>query len=210
MLSSPVHAARGVMLAVLLLASPSLSFAQEVGAIPVPVAEVSAGYTFMREFEGNGFSGDHLDFPAGWYVSGAFNVNRWFGVVLESASSYKNDLSFSMPGLTQSSDLRVHTFMAGGRFFRSFGRIAPYGQVLAGVAVLRHETEYSGAFSSRGSNQLNRFALQPGGGVTVYLTDRVGVRVSADLRTIMDFDDETEYTNELRVISGFVFQWGAR
>jgi opacity protein-like surface antigen len=200
----------GLMLSALILAPPSAALGQEIHAIPVPVAEVSAGYTFMREYRSHGSPDGHLDFPAGWYVSGAFNVTRWFGVVLESTRSYKNNLTFTLPGTTYSTDLQVQTYMAGGRFFRSFGRVVPFGQLLAGVAHVRRETEMSGLYSSRGSALSNQFALQPGAGVTVYLTDRVGVRVSGDFRSLMDVEDETEFTNEFRVVSGFTFQWGAR
>jgi hypothetical protein len=164
----------------------------------------------MRDFKSHGLPEDHLDFPAGWYLSGAVNVNRWFGIVLESTRSYRNDLSFTMPQFAESKDLQVHTYMAGGRFFRPYGRVLPFGQLLAGVAHLRENIEMSGAHSSRGSILSNQFALQPGGGVTVLLTNRVGVRVGADFRTLMDFEDETEFTNEFRVISAFTFQWGAR
>lgn len=209
MLLSTFRPIAGSILAALVLA-PSSALGQEVDAIPVPVAEVSAGYTFMREYESHGAADNHLDFPAGWYLSGAFNVTRWFGVVLEGTGSYKNNLNFAMPGLTQSSDLRVLTAMAGGRFFRSSGRIVPFGQILAGVAHTRSSTEYGGVYPGRGSILSNRFALQPGGGVTVYLNKRVGVRVSGDFRSIMDFEDEAEFTHEFRVLSGFTFHWGSR
>jgi hypothetical protein len=55
------------------------------------------------------------------------------------------------------------------------------------------------------------FALQPGGGLTIYLTDRVGVRLAVDYRTIIDFaEEDNDYTNELRTIAGFTLQWGGR
>jgi hypothetical protein len=89
--------------------------------------------------------------------------------------------------------------MGGARFFRPMGRVVPFGQMLTGVAYLRG-TPPNGA----------RFALQPGVGVTVYLTDRVGVRLSGDYRTLVEFDDGAYYTHEARLISGFTLQWGAR
>ena len=68
----------GSILAALVLA-PSSALGQDVHAIPVPVAEVSAGYTFMREYESHGAADNHLDFPAGWYLSGAFNAEAGRG-----------------------------------------------------------------------------------------------------------------------------------
>jgi hypothetical protein len=46
--------------------------------------------------------------------------------------------------------------------------------------------------------------------LTVYLTERVGVRTAADYRCVMDFEDEASFTNALRFITGFTLQWGHR
>jgi hypothetical protein len=90
--------------------------------------------------------------------------------------------------------------MGGPRFFKKTGRVAPFAQVLAGVAQRRLE-----------SWEATDFAFQPGGGVTIFLAERVGVRLAADYRCIVDFDeDENSYWNEFRVLSGFTFNWGAR
>jgi hypothetical protein len=75
----------------LLVTSPSYARAQEVDAFPVPLVDLSAGYTFMREFERRETPEGHVDFPAGWYLSGAANLTRWFGIVAESSGSYKNE-----------------------------------------------------------------------------------------------------------------------
>ena len=62
------------------------------------------------------------------------------------------------------------------------------------------------------SNEATDFAFQPGGGVTIFLTDRVGVRLAADYRCIVDFVDggDNTYSNEFRFVSGFTFNWGVR
>jgi hypothetical protein len=195
--------------AVLVVLPPPSALAQEIGAIPVPAVEVSAGYTFMRDFARHGTSEGHVDFPAGWYLSGAANVNRWFGIVGEFTGSYKNNLDLSTPGWSESSDLRVYTLMAGPRFFRPSGRIAPFAQMLTGVAHLRERREHSG-LPNQFTWTTTQFALQPGIGLTVHLTDRVGVRFSGDYRTLIEFDDGADYTHEFRLLSGFTFNWGAR
>ena len=58
--------------AICLLFAPPSARAQEVGALPVPVAELSAGYAFMRDIDVD------ENFPAGWYLSGGANLNQWF------------------------------------------------------------------------------------------------------------------------------------
>jgi hypothetical protein len=189
--------------------SPAIALAQEHEAIPVPAVELSAGYTFMRDFQDGPTSG-HVDYPAGWYIAGAYNVNRWFGVVLESTRSYRNDLDYSFQDVSTSEDLRVETYLAGGRFFRQYGRLVPFVQVSAGAAHLRDRETVSGAYQYQGTRTATRFALQPGAGFTVYLTDRVGVRFSGDYRTIIDFEEENDYINEFRLLTGFTLHWGAR
>jgi hypothetical protein len=55
------------------------------------------------------------------------------------------------------------------------------------------------------------FAVQPGGGVTVLLTERIGVRLAADYRTIIDWEEgDATYGHEFRVLSGFSLHWGGR
>lgn len=206
--------------AIATLAVAALSFgaappasAQEPGSIPVPLADFSAGYVFMHDFTNVGQK-EGLNFPAGWYLSGAVNPTSWFGIVGEVSGSYKNNLDVDMWQIMRvSGDARVYTFMVGPRFFKQVGRVVPFAQMLVGAAHMRAEARYtSPEFGDYvGRERATDFALQPGGGVTVYLTERVGVRFAADYRSIIDFyDDGNEYTNEFRVITGFTFQWGGR
>jgi opacity protein-like surface antigen len=198
------------------IAAPRPASAQEVGTMPVPLVEVMAGYTFMRDFtESRDISPDfpkHVDFPAGWAFSTAVNPTQWLGLVGEVTGSYKNDLNLTFDELAVSNKARVYTFMGGPRFFKKVGRVAPFGQVLAGVAHMRLESTLPevpefGTFSEDATN----FAFQPGGGVTIFLTENVGVRLAADYRCIIDHtDDGNDYANEFRFLSGFTFNWGAR
>jgi hypothetical protein len=195
-----------------MLALPPAASAQEPGSIPVPRAEVSGGYMFMRDFTDMP-NGGELDFPAGWYFSGAFNPTTWLGLVGEVGGSYKNNFDVAFDGLRFSNDARVYTFMGGPRFFRKFGRIAPFAQVLAGVAHMRATVRFPDEVPGVGTvkEKATDFALQPGGGLTVYLTEHVGARVAADYRSIIDFaEEENDYTNEFRVIAGFTLHWGGR
>jgi hypothetical protein len=56
------------------------------------------------------------------------------------------------------------------------------------------------------------FALQPGGGVTAFLTENVSVRGAVDDRRIVftDADEFDEDNSKVRAIAGVVFGWGAR
>jgi hypothetical protein len=196
---------------VMLAASPSPSTAQEVDALPVPLVEVSAGYTLLR-----GLDEKHA---AGWYFSGGGNLTDWFGLVGEASGSYRSeDISITVgPGSVQISDKRqVYAFMAGPRFFHKAGRIVPFGQVLAGVAHRRiQQTETRAGTGlppgvSTWNPSYSDFALQPGGGVAVYLTERVGLRVAGDYRCTVVLDDGAAAINELRFLAGFTLHWGTR
>jgi hypothetical protein len=196
----------------MLAASPAPSAAQEVGTLPVPLVEVSAGYTLLRGFDEK--------YPAGWYFSGGGNLTDWFGLVGEASGSYRSeDMSITVgTGSLQISDKRqVYAFMVGPRFFHKAGRVVPFGQVLAGVAHRRiQQTETRAGHTglpagvSTWNPSYSDFALQPGGGVAVYLTERVGLRVAGDYRCTVVLDDGAEAINELRFLAGFTFHWGTR
>lgn len=191
-----------------LLAPPVL--AQDVGTMPLPMGEVSVGYAFMKDFTDlSDIPGgpNHPNFPAGWYVSGGINVNQWLGIVGEGGGTQR---TFDVGPLAFPLKVQVYTFMAGPRFFHKAGRLVPFGQFLAGGANARFKmtlpTEYGGVYK----DDTTEFAIQPGGGVTYLLSEHVGLRAEADYRCIIDFEDENDYTNEFRFVSGFTFHWGAR
>jgi len=202
----------GVGALVLAAAFATPASAQERGFIPIPLAEVSAGYTFMRDFEDIGSDRDGTNFPAGWFTSGGVNVTRWMGLVGEATGSYKNHFFDVSQGDERiDSDARVYTFMGGPRFFYKRGRFAPFAQVLAGAAHLRLNVKWSSGLTNGSETESTTdFSIQPGGGLNVYLTDSVGVRLAADYRTIMDFEEDTTYQNQFRLASGLIFQWGRR
>ena len=196
----------GLLALGVLLALPSRAPAQETNAPPIPVVEVSAGYMLMRDTEAN------ESYPGGWYVSGGANLTRWFGVVGEAGGSYKK-FEFDSAGPINSDRRQLYTFLGGPRFFYQVGRIVPFGQVLVGSAHRRSKLDFGRPVN--GMMMLNRsetdVALQPGGGVTIYLSDRVGLRLAGDLRWLMDYsDDEWAIDREFRVMAGATFGWGAK
>lgn len=201
-----------------LLAAPSTALsAQDVSTLPVPRFEVSAGYAFLSDQRAFTHSGSTA-FPKGWYASGAFNSTESFGFVGEVSGSHRSNLEFSAYAgggahSTISTDVRYYTALAGARFLHKIRRAVPFFQVLAGVGRLH--TEETGWPAERGGTRVygeTRFAIQPGVGATVSLTENVGVRFAADFRSMIYFADgeENNYDNALRVIGGFTLQWGER
>ena len=198
------------MLVVSVIAAVPPLAAQDNKTMPVPVVEVSAGYAWLRNTTSS------ATYPGGWYFSTVGNVTQWFGVVAEAAGSYRSENSTYMAGTrTLSEKAQVYTFLGGGRFFHKAGRFMPFGQMLAGVAMHRlQQTETIMAGSpvtgvSHWTPSSTKLALQPGGGVTVYLTERVGIRTAVDYCvTIDENDDDTR--QEVRFLSGFTLRWGSR
>jgi opacity protein-like surface antigen len=175
------------------------------------MVEVSAGYTFMRDLSDD--LPEDVNFPLGWYGSTTVNVTKWFGIVGEGTGSYKNDLNLDLGGYAFSNDARVYTLMGGPRFSATLGRFRPYAQVLAGGAHLRLKTTFpSELLVGTMSQHDTEFAFQPGGGLAILLNEHVGVKVAGDYRCIIDFvkGDGNEYSNEFRLLTGFMFNWGTR
>jgi Outer membrane protein beta-barrel domain len=152
--------------------------------------EFNFGYEFLRHeqesFEEN--------FPMGWSAGFAWNTNRWLSLVGDVGGSYKS-LEFEGVDVL---DMSIHSFLAGPRFSRSRGKVAPYGQVLAGFA--RGSVSVLGV----GLESSSEFALQPGGGVDFFFNETFGARVGADYRRI--FADEG--LNEFRIIAGVIVGFG--
>lgn len=188
-------------------AAPAPSAAQDIDTMPVPLVEVSMGYAFQR-------TSTEDRFPGGWYFSGAGNLSQWFAVVGEASGSYRSEESTGGT-LALSDKSQIYTFMGGPRFFHKTGRVVPFGQMLFGVASHRlQQTETRsgegfGAGTHTWSDSSTAFAMQPGGGITVYLTERVGVRAAGDYRVTIDSNNDA-VLHEVRFLTGFTFQWGSR
>jgi opacity protein-like surface antigen len=175
-------------------ATPPAS-AQESGVLPLPLVEASAGYAFMRD------TTMEENFPTGWYFSAATNLTQWFGLTGEISGAHK-ELTDIAPISVKAN---LYTFMAGPRFFIKRGRIVPFAEILAGAAHLRWKpTEPDATVTD------TKFALQPGGGVTVLVTQNVSVRGAVDYRHIVftDADEFDEDNSQVRAIVGVAFGWG--
>jgi opacity protein-like surface antigen len=194
------------------LLSPATAVAQDTTSLPMPRAEVSAGYAYMREY--NSYRPDAVDYPAGWFAAGAVNLNRWFGIVAELTASHNDQFDYTLGGLqTITNDATVHTFMAGPRFSFKTGRFVPYVQVLVGAARLRLRAAFGEPydFLPQEDYSTTDFTTQVGGGLTFLVTEHLGLRVAADYRGLLDFGIADAYGtgSQARLLAGFTLNWGA-
>lgn len=183
---------RNVMLVLLLVFGLVLT-PRAVSAQGAPAAEVAGGYVFMRDFEVD------ANFPLGWFASAGVNLTDMFTVVGEVSGSYA---TIDLFGTDVDAD--VHTFMGGARYVRRLDRISPFAQFLVGVARAGGGVDFLGV---QISDSVTDFAIQPGGGVDVGLTDRLAARVGVDYRRIFSEDADG---NELRFTGGVVLRFGSR
>jgi opacity protein-like surface antigen len=182
-----------VMLVALLLLGPFVLTPQSASAQGAPAGEVAGGYVFMRDFEID------TNFPLGWFASAGVNLSEMFTVVGEVSGSYATIDLFGTDV-----DANVHTFMGGARFVRRMDRVTPFAQVLVGLARAGGGVDFLGV---QISDAVTDFAIQPGGGVDVRLTERLSARVGADYRRIFSEDADG---SELRFTGGIVVGFGSR
>ena len=162
----------------------------------VPVIEIFGGYSLLPA------NGD--DFPRvtshGVQTSLTANLNRWFGVVFDAGVQWSTatDLGPNFPGLT--ADTRVTEVLAGPRVavIRS-DRTTLFVNGLFGVASGDAGKDFSG-FSDSAA------AFGGGGGVDVYVTERLAWRAQFDL--LGSFADIVE--GNTRFATGVVLKLGER
>jgi hypothetical protein len=106
----------------------------------------------------------------GWTVADTRNLTSWLGIVVDVSGNYSNSV-FDAGAST-------HNALSGARFTGRLngGRVNPFGQFLAGI-------QYTNAHALGFKASLVNFAIQPGGGVDIKLSDSIAVRVQLDYRT---------------------------
>jgi hypothetical protein len=160
------HLLRAVWIVlVLAVAVPRHAAAQDERRV-----ELAGGYSLMRDYDGA------ATFPGGWFASVAADVAGPLALVGDASGSYK-----SMGGLDINVSTNIHTFMGGPRLAWRASRVAPYVQMLFGVA--RFSTTFT-LPGERLSDAQNRFAMAPGGGIDIPFSARGAVRVGANIRLI--------------------------
>ena len=180
-------AAMGAILLIFALAGPA-------SAQDAPRTELSGGYQLV------GFGGE-LDqtLNKGWYADLAGNFNRVLGVVFQVGGSYKSVTESTTVGgvtATATADLKLHQFMGGMRANLRTRAVTPFAEFLIGGINSSASVEGSvigvgggSIFSVNESESSTNFAIQAGGGVTVNLTDSVGVRAAGSYLRLFGEDD---------------------
>ena len=188
----------GLLSGLFLLAVPAPASAQGRSAAEV----AGGGYSFVRDYTVK------ENYPAGWFASGACNVFDWLTAVAEISGTYKS-YDFTVGSTNVSTNTRLHTFLGGARHSRRLKGVTAFGQVLAGVA---RETGGVKIFRQSLTGPQTKFTLQPGGGVDIPLTDRIGLRLAADYRRIFSDRENADQknNNELRTAVGVVVGFGSR
>ena len=178
---------------------PSAAAAQDA-----PALEIAGGYQLMRDFD--------IDesFPAGWFVSGAGSLTDNIAIVGEVAGSHKRDSGAPLPhigGLFPDSrtDHDILTFLGGVRLRARSGPVIPFAQVLIGAA---RTTLHARATGFDASTTDTAFALQPGGGVDIPLSDNVAARAMVDYRRLVYRDHQD--ISQVRLAVGIVVGFGSR
>ena len=168
-----------------------LCLAAPVAAQDIPAWEIAGGYSFTRAVT------DEVTLPVGGFVSGARNVTDMLAIVGEVSGAYKSEAEFGFE-----IDKLVVTLMGGVRYYRRLARVTPFAQFLLGGAALIAQPN-DGAID---------FAIQPGAGVDIRLTDRLAARVQGDWRRIFSADEAlgTVDGNQIRIAAGIVVGFGSR
>ncbi len=195
-------------------ASPAI--AQET-----PKFEIGVNYSILSE--------QTIDetLPVGWTVPVAYNFNHWLAVAGEVGANYRSDTF-----LGQGIDINVSTYMAGPKFTKRGKNVTFFFQMLGGAARGAANLDLNlpnfnlpnfnlpnipnlpnlPSLPNQALDLLDRdfsrsatqFALQPGGGIDVSVSDNVAIRLQGDYRAILA--DTT--LNQFRLGAGVVFKLG--
>ena len=174
----------------------------------VPKAEVSGGYQLLAV----NFDDFDETLGTGWYADVAGNLGSIFSVVFQVSGNYKTfEETESFGGVTGTltANLKVHEFMGGVRVSARKSRtVQPFAQVLVGGVNASAEAEGrvtmggQTIFETSESESSTNFGMQIGGGATIWLGEKIGVRAAVDYLTV--FAEESG-VNAVRVAGGVVF-----
>ena len=167
-------------------------------------AEISGGYQLLTLHEGE------VDetLGTGWYADVAGNFGPIFAVVVQVSGNYKSygqDEIFNGIRAVIDAQLNVHTYLGGVRVGPRQAKISPYAEFLIGGATASVDVSSTVTsngqtiFSNSGSESGTDVAMQFGGGVTIWFSNRVGVRGAASYLRVWGDDDEA---NAIRVAGG--------
>jgi hypothetical protein len=179
------------------IAIATVALSMTPAAAQTPAVEVSGGYQYTHVPD--------LNLAVGWFGDVAANINDAFGVVAEVSGAHTTMTERVSSSQSVDVELTLLTYMGGIRAASHANpKVVPFVQFLAGGARLSGGAAVPST-SFNVSVSESRPATQLGGGVLLMLTNRVGIRVGADYRTVF-FDGGRE--NEFRAESGVVVALG--
>jgi outer membrane immunogenic protein len=132
-----------------------------------------------------------------------FDLSENWVAVGEFAAQHASNVDGSGLNLTLTS------YLAGPRYqIRSSNRVRPFAQILLGMA--HASGSYApGTIGYPGAP--NAFAMTAGGGLDVFVTEKVGLRLPQVDYYLTNFDNAVnKHQNNLRVSAGITFRFGRR
>ncbi len=195
----------GILVVGGLVGTPWVALAQRP-----PAGEIAGGYSYLAGFT------DNLNIPAGWFVSGGVNITDILAVVGEVGGAHKTQEAFG-----SRADVDVYTFMGGVRYYRRLARMTPFAQFLLGGGRLRSIVDHPPVFPQNpfltdSDETQTKFAIQPGAGIDIHLTDRLAARAQGDWRRFFSGDTFGPFmanigdNDEFRFAVGIVVGLGSR
>ena len=170
------------------------------GTIAYPAWETSVGWGMLNE--------DSASVPLGWNASVAANLTPWLSTVVEVGGHYQslND-DTGIPGFNVSRNKQ--TYMSGVRFSGRIGggRVNPFGQVLADFMYRRVDVQSPFVGNSQTTMSEFPFAIQPGGGVDIKLSESIALRMQVDVQTVFA---DGEASRTFRFAPGIVVRSGRK
>jgi opacity protein-like surface antigen len=160
-----------------------------------PPVEIFGGYSYFHCDMQDPSISCNLN---GWNASGAFNANKYFGIVADFGGVYGkvNDTYYG------DMDVQAHSFLFGPKLSLRKGRIAPFAQALFGVARIRESVP------GVGSSIENDFAMALGGGLDINAGKNMAIRV-AQVEYVQTQSNSLA-SNNFKVSTGIVFKLGNR
>lgn len=167
------------------------------------VVELFGGYSYLR---GNtSFTGEQINLH-GADVSGAFYVNRWFGIVGDFGVYHTGNIADQF-------SLTLQTYQGGPRLsFRNDTRFTPYAQFLLGgghAGGSLYTSSLGAGLAPIGTN--NSFLYTVGGGLDYRLSHKISIRIPQVEYLHSEFLNGSvtgHVQNNLRLSTGVVFSFG--
>ena len=185
-----------------MLAVCTLGLAQPVVA-QNNAGELSVGYSFLANDD---LAVNQKNLPLGFFFDSAFELNDWISIAGDLTGHFKRGIepsasldrvvppiqtqdfqafSFNRPETGFCSprvqDCKVHiqtiSAVGGPRFHVPAGRARPFVHIMAGATRSLRKIEFFGHTSTN-------FTIQPGGGISVDVTDFTAIRIQGDYRRV--------------------------